>query len=195
MLTMSNDNLFQQKVQRIGRLIPGLNDIADNHARATAQELVQLVMELHGIALERMKEVILGQSGCGAEIIGKLGRDRMVSSLFVLHGLHPDDVETRVARAVESLAEVLRKQEVELQLVAVSPESASLRVRTSGHVCGSTYSRVRAAIEEAVYEAAPEISSLTIDGLEGKDAAGFVDLSQLLGTAAPSGPLTAKGGD
>jgi hypothetical protein len=38
-------------------------------------------------------------------------------------------------------------------------------------------------VEEAIYEAAPEVGSLVIEGLEGKFASGFVSLDTLVSGA------------
>jgi len=180
---VADEKEFQERVQQIGRLIAGLNDLADGKARSSAQELVQLVMELHGAGIERMMEIIFAQGPSGLETIERLGRDRITSGLLVLHGLHPDDLETRVRRTVENLAAQLRKQEVEVQLLEAGQGGVRILAKTNGHACGSTYSTIRSAIEEAVYEAAPEIVSLAIEGLE-KDGSGFVSLDQLAGAPA-----------
>lgn len=192
---MSGDSEFRERAQEIGRLVGGLDEIADAKARTAARELVQLVMELHGAGLEKMMEVIFEQGTVGGEIIEKLGRDRMVSCLLSLHGLHPDDLETRVARALDELGTRLRKQEVDVRLLAVEQGRVSVSAKTSARACGSTAATVRASIEEAVYEAAPETGELTIEGLEPKSAGGFVGLDQLLGTSM-AGPLVkSKAGD
>lgn len=161
-------------------MIAGLN--ADN---AAAQELVRLVMELHGIAVEKMMEIIFSQGAAGAEVIEQLARDRVVSSLLVLHGLHPDNTEVRVARAVEKVAAQLRKQSVELQLLAIEEGRVRIQAKINAHACGSTQATVRSAIEEAVYEAAPEILSLSIEGLESAGSSGFVSLDKLVTVPAP----------
>jgi hypothetical protein len=77
-------------------------------------------------------------------------------------------------------------------------EQGHVRVlaRTSVHACGSTAGKVQTSIEEAIYEFAPEVASLNIEGLEAKSASGFVDLDQLIGaTAAPTTNMESKAGD
>jgi hypothetical protein len=117
-----------------------------------------------------------------------------VSSLLVLHGLHPEDVATRVSRAVELIAAKLRKQEVEVQLLSADEQTVRVSAQTNAHACGSTVAAVRAEIEDAIYEAAPEVESLVIEGLEPKSASGFVNIDQLIGTASAN-QLESKAGD
>lgn len=183
---MAEEKEFQARLQQIGALIGGLSTTPDAKVRASAQELVQLVMELHALGLEKMLEIIFAHGDCGAEIIEKLGSDRSVGSLLALHSLHPDDLETRVVHAVEQVGTQLRKQEIEVRLIAVEESRVRLHARTNAHSCGSTHATVRAAIEEAIYEAAPEIDSLVIEGLEDKTGNGFVALAQLAGASAPA---------
>ncbi len=191
---MVDEKEFRERLQGIGQLISGLEEITDSKAQSSARELTQLIMELHCAGLEKMMEIIFAQGAAGVEIIDQLGRDRVVSSLLVLHGLHPDDVATRVSRAVELIAAKLRKQEVEVQLLSVDEQTVRVSAQTNAHACGSTAATVRAEIEDAIYEAAPEVESLVIEGLEPKSASGFVNIDQLVGTASAN-QLQSKAGD
>ena len=192
---MVDEKEFRDRLQNIGRLISGLDEIADKKAQASVRELTQLIMELHGTGLEKMMEIIFAQGVIGSELIDNLGRDRMVSSLLVLHGLHPDDMKTRVGYAIEHLAAKLRKQEVEIQLLNADEEIVRVSAQTNSHACGSTTATVRAEIEDAIYEVAPEIKSLVIEGLEPKSANGFVNIEQLMGEGAAANLIESKAGD
>lgn len=181
---MVNDKDFRERVQQMATLAADLNNIADEKIRASAKELVHLLMELHGAGLERILETVFAAGEPGAAMIDKLANEPLVSSLLVLHGLHPDDFETRVTRAIEALRPGLRKQDVEIELLQVSEAMVRVRVTPSAHACGSTTNTLRTSVEEAIYEAAPEVGSLVVEGLEGKAASGFVALDTLLGDAA-----------
>jgi len=191
---LTDEKEFRERIQEIGRLVAGLDNITDEPARKSARELVQLVMELHGLGIERMMELIYSQGAAGAEVIDRLGADRTVGSLLVLHGLHPEPVETRVQQAIEQLTRELRKQEVEVQLLGVEDGNVRVLARTSARACGSTAGTVRTSIEEAVYAAAPEIASLIIEGLDPRSANGFVGLDELRG-ASPLPLAQSKAGD
>ncbi|HET9792518.1 MAG TPA: hypothetical protein VFR08_14565 [Candidatus Angelobacter sp.] len=190
---MADEKEFRERIQEIGRLIAGLDGIADEHARTSTRALVQLVMELHGAGIERMMEITFSRGAAGAEIIDQLGADPTVSSLLVLHGLHPEPMEARVHRAIAQLTRELRKQDVEVQLLGIDEGNVRILARTNSHACGSTTGTLRASIEESVFAAAPEVASLTIEGLEPKTASGFVGLNQLIGTPAPL--MESKAGD
>jgi Fe-S cluster biogenesis protein NfuA len=178
-----NEKDFRERVQQMAELAADLERISDDKIRASAKELVHLLMELHGSGLERIMETVFAAGEPGAGIIDKLSREPLVSSLLVLHGLHPDDFGTRVTSAVEALRPRLRKQDVEVELLEVSEAAVRVRVTPSAHACGSTTTTLRASVEEAIYEAAPEVGSLVIEGLEGKSASGFVSLDTLVSGA------------
>jgi Fe-S cluster biogenesis protein NfuA len=190
---MSDEKDFQQRVRRIGALVEEIETIADPAARSTARQLLQLIMEFHGIALERALEVLADGGEPGMAFIDELGHDSIVSSLLVLYGLHPETLESRVGKAVERLAGKLRRDGAQIDLLSMQDGIIRIRVTPGAHTCGSTTKVLQATVEDAIYEAAPDIASLTVEGLDGQSAGGFVSLDKLTtplasGAGAPSGP-------
>ena len=179
---MTDDKDFQQRVQRISALVSELDSVVDPAARAAAKQLLQLVMELHGTGLERMLEVISQAGDSGSHLIDEFGRDPLVSSLLVLYGLHPDDIATRVTRAVERLQPSLRKQGAELELLGIDEAGVRLRVGMNGHSCGSTTQTLKATVEGAIYDAAPDVGAVVVEGFEEKTASTFVSIDKLMGS-------------
>jgi hypothetical protein len=193
---VADEKDFQQQVQRIGERVHELESIADPAVRASAKELVQLLMEMHGTALERMLEIIFQSSDGGTRVIDELGQDPLVSSLLVLYGLHPEELQTRVERKLAEIRSRLYKMGAEATLVAVNGTEVRVRVSIEGHTCGSTGQNVKAAVEEAIYEAAPDLTSLVVEGLEEPAASGFVAMDTLLGaSSAARRPVATLGSD
>jgi Fe-S cluster biogenesis protein NfuA len=178
---VAEDKDFQKRIQRISGLVNELDAIVDPAARSAAKQLMQLLMELHGTALERMLELTFASGELGKRLIDELGQDSLVSSLLVLYGLHPEDLETRVARAVERLKPSLRKQGAELEIISMNNSVIRLKAAVNGHACGSTTQALKATVEEGIYEAAPDASEIVIEGLEEKAASTFVPLDRLIG--------------
>jgi Fe-S cluster biogenesis protein NfuA len=177
---------FQQRVQKIGGLVNDLETIADPAPRAAAKELVQLLMDLHGTGLERILEIVFQSVDGGTRVIDELGGDPLVSSLLILYGLHPDELSTRVERKVKEIGSKLHKMGAAAQVVSVNGGEVRLRLTVEGHACGSTSRTVQATVEEAIYEAAPDLTSLVIEGLEEPIASGFVGVEMLLGQSPAS---------
>ena len=94
--------------------------------------------------------------------------------------LHPEDVETRVLRALDDAAPRLRKHNSEVEIVSIHEGAIQLKIRISGHACGSTSKTVKALVEECVYDVAPDLASLQILGPDDETSSGFVSLDSLL---------------
>jgi Fe-S cluster biogenesis protein NfuA len=187
-MIMPDDKDFQMKVQRIGELVGELENIEDAEARASAKALVQLLLDLHAVGLERVMEIVAKNGDSGQRTIDDLGGDPLVSSLLVLYGLHPLDLESRVSQAVERVRPRVRKGGGELELLSNESGVVRLQLQVTGHSCGSTGKTLKAMVEDALYEAAPDIGHLLIEGLEEPEgSSGFVPLGKLGGVIAAAG--------
>jgi Fe-S cluster biogenesis protein NfuA len=178
---VTDDKDFRCRMEQIGDLVEKMEGIADPAVRAAAKELVARLMELHGTGLERMLEITFGAGEPAMGIIDEFGRDPLVGSLLILYGIHPEPLATRVIKALERVRPRLRKQGSEIELISIAEGVVRMRLEAAAHTCGSTAKTLRSTVEEAIYEAAPDITSLLIDGPEAKASAGFVALEKLMG--------------
>ncbi len=197
---MADSKDFREDMQRIGGLVQEIESIADPAVRATTKNLMQSLMDLHGAALEKALDIVAEAGEPGMNIIDRLGRDSLVSSVLILYGLHPEDIETRVVKAVERVRPQLRKQGCEVELLGTENGAIRLRVETGSHTCGSTAKTLQSSLEGAMYDAAPDLISLTIEGFEEKPGTGFVALDKLVGTGVghlipPQVQLETQSGD
>jgi Fe-S cluster biogenesis protein NfuA len=183
---MANDPSLSQQVQRIAEIVEQIESTADPNLRAMAQELLESLMALHGAALERMLEIAFASGDAGQKIVRECGQDDMVSSVLVLYGIHPDDLRTRVERAVEKLKPMLASHSAQAELVAIDDNGAArLRLNWTAHGCGSSAASVKSSLEAAVQDAAPDASSVLIEEIGAPQASsGFVPLAQLAGAKA-----------
>jgi hypothetical protein len=175
---------FQEKMRLLGTLVGELDQMPGAGSKVAARELVQLLMEVHGTGLERMMELV-SESGReagapGKAIINRFGQDPIVRNLLLLYSLHPDDLETRVLKALDAIGRRLRKFDSEVKLVSIHEGAVQVRLHTSGHACGSTTQNLRSMVEGGVYDLAPDLTSLTILGSEDESSSGFVSLESLL---------------
>lgn len=184
---MGDDKELRNQLQRVAGLVRELEQIADPNVRSAAKELVQTVVDVHGAAFERILERIFQTGDTGQQLIDELGKDPLVGSLLVLYGLHPDELETRVSSALTTIKPALCAHGVEADLLSVQAGAVRLGAAVGDHACGSAAGTARRMLEEAIYEVAPDITSLVIEGLNGKSSsAGFVPLEKLLGSDAVS---------
>lgn len=189
---MANSSEFQEQVRRLGQLISQFDQMPEGPQKVACKELVQLLMDVHGVGLDRMMEVVFESGDVGPSIIEKLGQDSIAGSLLLLYSLHPDDIETRVNKAMERMRTRLRKLACTADLVRIDEGVVRIQITTTGHSCGSSAKDIKAIVEEGVYELAPDLVALEILGLEEpSSSSGFVALESLLGgnlvLAAPRG--------
>jgi hypothetical protein len=195
---VANSDAFQDQIRQLGKLITQFDQLPEGPQKVACKELVQLLMDVHGAGLERVMEIVFEGGSSGPAIIDNLAKDSVVSSLLVLYSLHPDDLETRLRKAMEEMRPRLRKLSCSAELVRIEDGAVQVRVITSGHGCGSSAKDVKAIVEDGVYELAPDVAALEILGLEEPSSTGFVALESLLGhnvaMASPSGHSLHTGG-
>ena len=155
----------ESSLRRIEELVGALEHASDPAAREQTGELLRTVLEVHGLAFARTV-ALMSQAPGGGELLDRLGRDEQVRPVLLLHGLHPEELDTRVRRAVDGLRAEMRDRGVLVELAGLSRGSAKVRVRRSG--TGAVASAaLREEIEAVVLEAAPDLDALDIHVDEG----------------------------
>lgn len=184
---VTGEKEFQRKIERLGVLVGELEQTPAAGSTVTTKELVQLLLDVHGAGIERIMEIVFESGAEGEAIIARLGRDPIARSLLLLYSLHPEDLEARVASALEEARHRLRKLGGEAELIAIRDGAVEVKLRGPEHSCGSTANNLRAVVVESIYELAPDVASLTILSPE-SESGGFVALEALLGTRASAAP-------
>ena len=167
--------------QRIEALVRKLES-SDSAIQSLTRELVQALLDLHGAGLLRVMELVDQSGEPGGRLIDQFSRDPAVSRLLLLHDLHPKDFDTRVHQAIERASGSLRRQGVTVELVRVDDTGGVLvRAEASGAKgCGSAGPDITRAIEDAIYESAPETTAVVVEGLiEPGASVAFVSLDSL----------------
>ncbi len=165
MAAVTDEQGFQRRMQQIEEIIGTIESSADPATRAWSEQLIALVLELHSVGLARVLELVSQSGDQCAALSDELANDELVGSLLLLHGLHPLGLETRVARALESVRPYLESHGGNVELMDISDGSVRLRLEGSCHGCPSSTLTLKSTIEEAVYAAAPDITGLEVEGL------------------------------
>lgn len=92
-------------------------------------------------------------------------RDDLVSNLLLLHGLHPHDLEVRVAEALARVRPHLATHGGDVALLGLEGSVVRLRMQGSCHGCPSSSATLRQTIEAAIYEAAPDVTAIEVEGV------------------------------
>lgn len=182
---MAREQEFQSEMQKVGALVHELETAADPASQSVAKELVRLLMSMHEAGLRRLLEVLDKSGEAGSYVVQELSKDPIVSGLLVLYDLHPDSLQVRVEQKLKQISSTLFRMGAEAQLVSTGEGLVRVRVETNGRSCGSTLKQIHTVIEDAIYEAAPDITGLSVEGLEQPTASGFVAVEKLL-SSAPS---------
>ncbi len=102
---MAKDEIRSQEwIDKIEELVRRAEALPDPKARGIAVDLLQAVLDFHAAGLERMMEIAADSGAAGEAIIERIATDDLTSSMLLLHDLHPDDLETRIERAVRKAA-------------------------------------------------------------------------------------------
>ncbi len=173
---------MQETIQRIEGLIRNIENLPDPEARAGALELVRSIMDFHGAGLERMMEIIADAGESGYAVFDNFAGDGIVGSLLLLYGLHPTDLETRVRQALDTVRPYLDSHGGNVELLGVEDGRVRLRLQGSCQSCPSSSVTLKLAIEEAIYQAAPDVVAIDAEGVaEQTSPSGLVQLGKLNG--------------
>jgi Fe-S cluster biogenesis protein NfuA len=174
-VTTSDDRELQQRFQRIESLLRDVEKKADPAVLAGVQDIVQTLLEFHAAGLQRLLDLL------GPEDAQRVAREELISSLLLLHGLHPLGLEARIRQALDSVRPMLRSHGGEVELVRIVDGSVFLRLQGSCHGCGSSTHSLRQALEQAVLGIAPDVAGLEIDTPEEsrEPATTFIPLEQV----------------
>ncbi|MFF4696041.1 hypothetical protein [Streptomyces chattanoogensis] len=165
-----------RRVEEILDRLAGSGHEEATAAAAAAEELVRALMDFYGAGLARVMRLI----GDGQQL-ALLG-DELVASLLVLHDLHPENVTTRIGRALDT---VRARHPVETE--GFDPDSGVLRLRSTspgGCGCPSTAQMAQQAIENALSCFAPEVTSVRLDTATAAPEPPLLQISRRPPTAA-----------
>jgi len=156
-------NRVRQAGERIEELLATLRSREDS--AAAAEELVRLVVGLYGDGLSRIVAALGEEGEAGRAILDRLTGDPLVESLLLLHDLHPLGIDERVQRALDRVRPYLGSHAGGVHYLGVTDGVARLRLEGSCHGCPSSAVTVKLAIEDAVREAAPEVTEVAVEGV------------------------------
>ena len=154
---------LQRCLQRIDASIAALDEIGDTKAGAVARQLVEAVLDLHGLAFAKAISIVQ-KGGAGDDLTNRLAEDEYVAAALLLHGLHPEEAETRLRKKIAAMRPHWGVRGFRVELLSVNGLTATARVLWSD----DTLDR-RAAlreIEEALTDAAPDLDEILLNEID-----------------------------
>ncbi len=162
---MQQDMHDQQRARRIETLTQEVSAFSDAQARETVQALLQELLDMYGEGLARILELTRHAKVPGFELIKTFADDELIGSLLLLHDLHPVDVHTRVLRALNEVRPYLQSHGGNVELIKVVEGVAYLRLEGSCKGCAASTITLKQTIEEAIYQAAPDLDNIETEGV------------------------------
>ena len=166
---------FTRRSDRIEELVSRLESTGDPAARAVAQELLQAVLELHAVALERLLDAV-AELPDGAAALEQIAREDLISNVLSLHGIHPIASQERIAAALENARPYLRSHGGDVQISSIEDGTVHVRLQGSCGSCSSSAETLKNTVEDAIYGAAPEVVAVIAETMPKEPHADLVIL-------------------
>lgn len=171
-------------VARVQELTASLDSLSDPSARKTAQEFMRAIMELYGLGLAKVVQV-LGNSGeAGAPMRQELIEDGIFASLLLIHDLYPVPLEERIEEGLDTVRPYLASHGGAVEVMKIKEGVVYLRLEGSCKGCPASAATLELAIKKALNEAAPDLVGLQVEGVIEQEGAGKKGLP-MVGSAAP----------
>ena len=155
---------FSSRSDRIEELVTRIEGSGDPAIRAVAQELLAAVVELHGVALNRILQAVADLPDGEAALV-QIASDDLVSNVLSLHDIHPVPVETRVESALEGARPYLKSHGGDVALESIEEGVVHLHLKGACGSCNSSSETMKSTVESAIYEAAPEVVAVVSETL------------------------------
>jgi hypothetical protein len=160
---------LEQALRRLEELTSALDEVEDSSAKEAAQELLDLVFDLHGLGLARMSAVIATAADAPA-LTERLITDPYVRAILLLHGLHPRSPVERLRDAIDRMRPQWDRRGFSVELVSARSGSAHVRIRQSGSRAQDDL--LRNEVEGVLVDAAPDLDDLDIEVVDAPTADG-----------------------
>jgi Fe-S cluster biogenesis protein NfuA/nitrite reductase/ring-hydroxylating ferredoxin subunit len=154
-----------QLIERVQQLQSALDEAGDSVRRTLADELVSAVVQMYGAGLERIVGSLLAAGPEGKRIAAGLTDEPLVSTLLLIHDLHPVPLADRVRAALDSVRPYMESHGGDVELLSLSGGVARLRLRGSCSDCSASSVTLELAIKQALEEAAPDLDGLEVEGV------------------------------
>jgi Fe-S cluster biogenesis protein NfuA len=163
---------YRMGMGRIESLLAQAEQLADGDVASAVEPLVQDLLDYHRAAIARM-----------IELSRRWANDEFVASVLLLYDLHPDDLSTRVERALEQVRPYLKSHGGDVELLGIEEGVVRVQMNGSCHGCPSSGLTLKTKIEDAICAAAPDAVAIEAEQLaEGVPTAnGLVPLTALTG--------------
>lgn len=151
--------------KRIQELIERVEAISDPEARELVQECLRSLLALYGDGWARVLQLTNNAGIEGRKVRDALVQDKLVRSLLLIHGLHPQDLETRLRGALDKIRPYLESHGGNVELLGIQDEVARLRLQGTCKSCPSSSITLELAVRQCIEEACPDLQGFEVEGV------------------------------
>lgn len=151
-----DDREVRDRVVRVEQALEALEGLPAG-PRRTALDAVGMLVELYG---EGWARVLARLDELSPGVASALAEDELVGHLLLIHGLHPDDVESRVREALEAVETAVNADGLRIELIDLDASVVRLRFEGEGRVPAAGF---RDLVQQSVLGAAPELEMVELE--------------------------------
>lgn len=151
------------KEKEIENLVAQIESIGDGRARTLLQDCLQTVLALYGDALARILQLANNAGPEGKKVTDALVRDKLIRSLLLVHGLHPQSLEARLQEALGKIRPYLQSHGGNVELLRLENEVATLRLQGTCKTCPSSTVTLELAVRQVIEEACPDLLGFEVE--------------------------------
>ncbi len=164
--TETEEHAGEELLARLNSLVEELEQYPDTDLRDKALDLVQIILKLYGESLRRIMATFDAEPQRD-QILGRMSNDEVIRSILLIHGLMPVSLYDRVAAKLNELRPYLVSQGCDVELLGIDDARARMRLMRSGKGA-PPIAALKADIEKALSEVAPDLAGIEIEGLSEK---------------------------
>jgi Fe-S cluster biogenesis protein NfuA/nitrite reductase/ring-hydroxylating ferredoxin subunit len=157
-------NVNQQK-ERIEELVQQIEQFSDPAMRSLLAESMEATLTLHSSGLQRIFDLIDQTEGSAEDARKNLLADDFIKGLLVMHGLHPDDLETRLYKALDKIKPYMDSHGGSVEVLRIEDGAATLKLEGSCDGCPSSATTLELGIKQAIEEECPDLIELEVKGV------------------------------
>jgi Fe-S cluster biogenesis protein NfuA/nitrite reductase/ring-hydroxylating ferredoxin subunit len=155
----------EQLIERVQDLQAALDGAADSPLSGLAEELVSAVVQMYGAGLEQIVARLFAAGEVGERMAVSLTDDPLVSTLLLIHDLHPVPLGDRVQAALDSVRPYMESHGGGVELLGLENGVARIFLQGSCSDCSASSVTLELAIKQALEEAAPDLEGLEVEGV------------------------------
>ena len=148
-------------IERVQELTEHLEALADPGVRALTDELISAIVQMYGAGIERILQVV-GESPDADAVREAFAADGLISSLMLIHDLHPVSIEDRAAQALDRVRPYMESHGGDVEFLGIEDGVAKLRLQGSCKSCSASSATLELAVRQALEELCPDLEGLDV---------------------------------